>query len=181
MPHATIHTERLELVSITVGVVEACIAGDRARAEALVGATLPEAWPGRALVERAFSARLEAVRADPEVRLWGDRVMLSRTGPGVRPRVIGSVVFHGAPDAEGVVEVAYGVEEESQRKGYATEGTHACVEWALRQPEVRVVRATTPSWHASSQRVLIKCGFTQIGSRDSEALLGELLEFERAR
>jgi RimJ/RimL family protein N-acetyltransferase len=176
VPHATLHTERLVLVPITVGVVEACLAGDRARAEALVGARLPEAWPGRALVERAFSARLEAVQADPEVRLWGDRVMLTRATPH---RVLGSVVFHGAPGPDGVVEVAYGVEEESQRKGYATEGTGACVEWALRQPGVRAVRATTPSWHASSQRVLIKCGFAQIGSRESDAMVGDLLEFER--
>jgi len=41
------------------------------------------------------------------------------------------------------------------------------------------VRATTPSWHASSQRVLIKCGFAQIGSRESDAMVGDLLEFER--
>lgn len=163
---------------MTVPLVEAVMMGDRARAEELVGASLPEAWPGRALVERAFCASLDAIRARPDTRLWGDRVMLARTGPR---RVIGSVVFHGAPDEEGVVEVAYGVEQESQLQGYATEGTCASVEWALTQDGVRRVRATTPSWHLPSRRVLEKCGFRLVGSHDSEAMLGELLDFERDR
>lgn len=178
MPHATLHTARLELVPITLGIVEAVMRGERSRAEELIGARLPDAWPGKALVERAFSASLEHIRARPEVRLWGDRMMLSRTGPR---RVIGSVVFHGAPGEDGVVEIAYGVEQDSQQQGYATEGTRVSVEWALTQPCVRAVRATTPTWHLSSQRVLQKCGFAQVGSHDSEAMLGELLEYERLR
>lgn len=176
MPHATLITARLELVPMTLGIAEAVILGQRARAEELLGAPLPDAWPGRALIERAFSASLEHLRARPSERLWGDRVMIARTGAR---RVLGSVVFHGAPDEDGLVEVAYGVEQDSQQLGYATEGTLACVEWALAQPGVRAVRATTPTWHATSRRVLEKCGFTPIGSRESDAMLGELLEFER--
>jgi RimJ/RimL family protein N-acetyltransferase len=169
-------TDRLELVPMTLSIVEAVMTNRREDAERHVGASLPDTWPGRALVERAFSASLEAIRADPARRLWGDHVMIARTGPR---RVLGSVVFHGAPGADGSVEVAYGVEEDSQRNGYATEGTRACVEWALAQTAVRLVRATTPSWHGPSRRVLEKCGFIRVGSRDSDSMLGELLEFER--
>ncbi len=176
MPHTTLLTARLELVPITVAIVEAVMLGERARLEALVEASMPAAWPGRALIERAFSASLDAIRAAPEVRLWGDRVMIARAGPR---RVLGSVVFHGAAGEDGTVEVAYGVEQESQQQGYATEGTRASVEWALAQPGVRKVVATTPSWHTPSRRVLEKCGFALVGSRESEAMLGELLEFER--
>jgi RimJ/RimL family protein N-acetyltransferase len=104
--------------------------------------------------------------------------MIARVGAR---RVIGSVVFHGAPGEDGLVEVAYGVEQDSQQQGYATEATRASVEWALAQPGVRAVRATTPSWHMPSRRVLDKCGFCQIGSRESESMLGELLELERTR
>src|SRR5271165_4681097 len=96
---------------MTLAIVEAIMLGRREEAEQLLGAPLPEAWPGRALVERAFSASLDAIRADPAGRLWGDRVMLARRGPR---RVLGSVVFHGAPGEDGIVEVAYGVEQESQ-------------------------------------------------------------------
>lgn len=178
MPHTTLYTDRLELVPITVEIVEAVMASDRARCESLVGASMPPAWPGRALIERAFSASLDNIRDRPEIRLWGDRVMISRAGPR---RVIGSVVFHGAPGDTGIVEVAYGVEQDSQLQGYATEATRASVEWALADESVRVVRATTPSWHQPSRRVLEKCGFRLVGSHDSEAMLGELLEFERGR
>jgi [ribosomal protein S5]-alanine N-acetyltransferase len=176
VPNSTLLTDRLELCSMTLAIVEAVMTGERVAAERLIGAPLPAAWPGRALIERAFCASLEAIRADPERRLWGDRVMIARHGPR---RVLGSVVFHGAPDKDGAVEVAYGVEHESQQQGYATEATRAAVAWALEHPGVVVVRATTPSWHMPSRRVLEKCGFALVGTRDSEAMLGELHEFER--
>jgi ribosomal-protein-alanine N-acetyltransferase len=178
MGGSTLRTARLELVPITLPIVEAVMLGRRADAEALVRASLPEAWPGRALVERAFTASLERIAADPETRLWGDRVMvLEQLG---ERRVVGSVVFHGAPDERGSVEVAYGVEEASQGRGFATEGTLACVEWALADPRVRVVCATTPTWHMASRRVLEKIGMRQVGVREHE-MMGELLEFERTR
>jgi RimJ/RimL family protein N-acetyltransferase len=175
VPHATLVTDRLELHPMTLAIVEAVMLGEREAAERLIGAPLPAAWPGRALVERAFCASLDAIRADPARRLWGDRVMIARSGPR---RVIGSVVFHGAPGEDGVVELAYGVEQESQQQGYATEAARASVAWALGQPGVGVVRATTPSWHTPSRRVLEKCGFALVGTSESEAMLGELLEFE---
>lgn len=174
MEQGNLVTERLTLIPITVSIVAAVLEERRADLEALVGAKLPRAWPGRALVERAFSASLERIRADPAVRLWGDRVMILHG----EERVVGSVVFHGAPDEAGVVEVAYGVEFDSQGRGFGTEGTRASVEWALSQPDVRAVRATTPTWHRASQRVLEKCGFVAVGSRDGD-LVGELLEYER--
>jgi RimJ/RimL family protein N-acetyltransferase len=160
---------------MTVAIVEAVMRGRRAEAEALVGAPLPEAWPGRALVERAFFASLDEIRERPEIRLWGDRVMIAREGPR---RVVGSVVFHGAPGDDGLVEVAYGVELDSQMKGFATEATLASVEWALGDPRVRAVRATTPPWHTASRRVLEKCGFAPTGTRESESF-GDLVVFER--
>lgn len=177
VPHSPLGTSRLSLLPITLEVVEAVLEDRRADVEALLDAKLPSAWPGRALIERAFWVSLEHVRANPEVRLWGDRVMVTREPPF---KIVGSVVFHGAPDAEGAVEVAYGVEEESQGRGYATEAVGVSVAWALSHPHVHVVRAATPPWHVPSKRVLEKCGFRQVGVREGD-LLGEVLEFERRR
>jgi len=167
-------TPRLRLEPIDLPLVEAVMAGDRAAVERLCRARFPKAWPGRALIERAFTASLEAIRADPARRLWGDRLLLLREE---ERRVIGSVVFHGAPDDEGAVEVAYGIEDESQGKGFATEGVSACVAWALAQPGVRAVRATTLPWHTPSLRVIAKLGMVKIGTRDND-MLGEMLVFE---
>ncbi|MBP6629028.1 MAG: GNAT family N-acetyltransferase [Kofleriaceae bacterium] len=169
-------TSRLELVPMTVDVVDAVLAADRARAEALVGAAFPEAWPGSDLVARAFPYAIDAIRAAPEVRLWGDTLMLTRDAS---PRVVGSVVFHGLP-ADGIAEVGYGVEEASRGQGLASEGTLAVVEWALAQPGIVAVQATTFTWHAASLRVIHKLGMTRVGARDHDTL-GELVVFERRR
>jgi RimJ/RimL family protein N-acetyltransferase len=169
-----ITTERLELMPVTLAMVEAILVGDRVRAELAAQARLPEAWPNRALIERAFTASPEAIRADPERRLWGDRLLIPR-GDRER-RVIGSVVFNGFPEG-GVAHVGYGVEESSQGRGYATEATRACVRWALEQPGIRAVVAETFAWHRASLRVIEKLGMRSIGTRPHE-LFGEILRFE---
>jgi RimJ/RimL family protein N-acetyltransferase len=110
--------------------------------------------------------------------LWGDRLIIRRGGEGKR-RVVGSVVFHGLPE-DGVAEVAYGVEDASQGQGIATEATQACVDWALAEPGIVAVQATTVPWHTSSLRVIAKLGMEKVGVRDHE-VLGELLVFERRR
>ncbi len=171
-----LQTARLSLEPITLALVEAVILGRRDVAEAMLEADLPGAWPNRALVERAFCASLDAIRAAPDTRLWGDRIMVRR-GPRGERRVVGSVVFHGRPD-DGVAEVAYGVEDGSQGEGLATEATEASVAWALRQPSIVAVQATTVPWHTASLRVIAKLGMTQVGVRDHE-ILGDLLVFER--
>lgn len=168
-------TPRLVLEPITLPIVEAVFAGDRARLEQLIAAKVPAAWPGRALVERAFSASLDAIRAAPTERLWGDRLMLLREGERL---VVGSVVFHGRPEG-GVAEIGYGVEETWQRRGIATEATRACVLWALAQPGITEVTATTPPWHVASIRVLERAGLERVGLEDHDAL-GEVVRF-RAR
>ena len=174
-----LRTSRLTLEPITLPMVEAVMLGRREDAERVAEARLPEAWPNRALIERAYTASLDEIRADPETRLWGDRLMIVTEAGGAR-RVVGSIVFHGRPDAEGIAEVAYGVEESSRGQGLATEATGACVGWALEQEGVAAVRATTHPWHLASLRVIQKIGMTQVGTREHE-LLGELLVFEARR
>lgn len=169
-------TERLWLEPITLAVVEAVYAEDRAALEDIVRAKVPDSWPSKALLERAFCASLDRIRMDPETRLWGDRLMVSREG---ERRIVGSVVFHGKPH-NGVVEVGYGVEDSWQSKGLASEGTRAQVEWALAQEGIVSVMATTPPWHTASIRVLERAGLSRVGEEIHEAL-GEVLVFERRR
>jgi ribosomal-protein-alanine N-acetyltransferase len=168
-----ITTDRLLMVPITVDIVHAVLDGRRAETEALIGAKMPSAWPGRALVERAFLARLDEIHANPDHRLWGDRVAITRESD---PRVIGSVIFHGGPDASGAVEVAYGIEEDSQRQGFGHEAVYAAVGWAFAEPKVEIVRASTFTWHVASRRILEKIGFCVVGT--SCDILGEMLEYE---
>lgn len=173
-----LRTARLHLEPIRLPLVEAVLRRDRETAERIAEAKLPDAWPGAVLVERAFSASLEHIQADPDQRLWGDRLMvIEREGQRV---IVGSIVFHGRPGADGIAEVGYGVEEDSQRQGYATEAVLASVDWALEQPECHCVEATTFPWNLASIRVLEKVGMRQTTTRDHE-VLGEMLIFERRR
>ncbi len=173
-------TPRLDLVPMTLAIVEAVMLGDREGAERAAGLKFPEAWPGRALVERAFSASLERIREDPERRLWGDRLLLLRDDTAHVRTLVGSVVFHGRPDDDGIAEIGYGVDEAQQGKGYATEAVRASVAWAFEQGGTRVVRATTLPWHVASIRVLEKVGMARVGTRDHE-MLGELVVYETSR
>ena len=77
--------------------------------------------------------------------------------------VVGTCGFKGPPDADGVVEIAYGVAPEYQGKGYATEAAQALTDYAFRRDKVRVVRAHTRPEPNASTRVLTKCGFRRIG------------------
>jgi RimJ/RimL family protein N-acetyltransferase len=174
-----LRTARLELVPITLNLVEAVMADHCADVEAIAGARFPGKWPGRALIERAFSASVERIRANPSLRLWGDRLMIASHPTGERI-IVGSVVFHGAPDDGGVVEIAYGVEPSSQGQGYGAEATCAMVEWALDQPGVCAVTASTFPWHTSSVKIIRRAGMEHCGWREHD-LLGDLEVFERRR
>lgn len=177
---APLVTPRLELRPLTLDVVTALIESrPRAQIEALLGAEMPWAWPTRALVDQAFPVSLEAIARDPEQRLWGDRLIITRDAA---PMIIGSVLFHGRPGDDGVTEMAYGIEDGSQGRGYATEAVSACVTWALSQPECRVVRAATTGWHKGSKRLLEKVGMRLVGKRhegDSEMLTYEIARADR--
>jgi ribosomal-protein-alanine N-acetyltransferase len=178
-PMTVVRTVRLDLVPITLGLVEAVLADRCEAVEAIAGARFPGKWPGRSLIERAFSASVERIRADPTLRLWGDRLMIS-TGVGGERLIVGSVVFHGAPDDDGVVEIAYGVEPSSQGQGYGAEATCAMVDWALAQPGVCAVTASTFPWHTSSVKIIRRAGMEHCGWREHD-LLGDLEVFERRR
>ncbi len=181
-------TARLRLVPITLEAIEAVLDHDRPRAEAIVGATFPRAWPNDELVALGFPFSREALRAAPEIRLWGDSLVLLKD----EPRVIGSVVFHGHPGVKtlepaaaadpgsGVAEVAYSMSETVRRQGYAAEATLAAVEWALEQTGIEAVQATTFPWHLASLGVIKRLGMRLIGAREHDTL-GELLLFERRR
>jgi RimJ/RimL family protein N-acetyltransferase len=77
--------------------------------------------------------------------------------------VVGMAGFKGPPEADGVVEIAYGVAPEHQGKGYATEAAAALTAYALDSGKVRVVRAHTLPEPNASTRVLTRCGFRRVG------------------
>jgi RimJ/RimL family protein N-acetyltransferase len=137
-----IHTASLTLVEKALAGVRAEIAG----ADAELRAAMSTEW----------LARLD----DPRVDLWtlGFAIVSRATGA-----VVGSCGFKGPPDANGIVEIAYGVAPDHRGRGYATEAAAALVEFAFEDDRVRLVCAHTALEANASTRVLTKCGFLPAG------------------
>ena len=76
--------------------------------------------------------------------------------------VIGNCAFKGPPDAEGVVEVAYGIDPSYRGRGFATESASSLTEFAFVSGRVRLV-APFEARRPRLARVLSKCGFHLVG------------------
>jgi [ribosomal protein S5]-alanine N-acetyltransferase len=96
--------------------------------------------------------------AAPDVWRFGFAAILEETNEW-----IGCAGYKGAPDANGVVEIAYGVAPDHEGRGLATEIAQGLVDYALQQAGVRVARAHTLPKRNASCSVLEKCGFRLIG------------------
>ena len=75
---------------------------------------------------------------------------------------IGELCFKGI-SADGIAEIGYGISEEYQNNGYATEAVKAVLEWAFAHPALAAVEAETDSENTASKSVLRKCGFALNG------------------
>src|SRR5437867_1733636 len=141
-----IQTERLILRVILPDEIEWLLAGDARRLESANGIIYPPDDPNRGV---DLGWHLRALRADPTQLPWRIRLIVERSSD----TVIGSINLKGAPDAEGDVEIGWGLNAEYRGQGYATEAASAVVRWAFQQPGVRSVSATVPDDNDASQRV----------------------------
>lgn len=126
----------------------------RAEVDASLAAMPPEI---RAEVSPEWIERVYAAPS-PDPWVHGFRVELRETG-----ETVGSCAFKAPPDADGAVEIAYGIEPTHRGRGYATEAAAALVRFAQGRDGVRTVRAHTLPQNGASARVLTRCGFRNVG------------------
>lgn len=84
---------------------------------------------------------------------------------------LGGAGFHGPP-TRGAVEIGYDLSVSGRGQGWATDAARALCQWALGQPDVMVVLATTEPGNRASQAVLGRVGFVRVADR------GELWAYE---
>lgn len=109
-------------------------------------------------LKAAYTQMLEGCLRHPDQWQWyAMRMIELRDGTHV-----GDLCFKGLED-NGMAEIGYGILEEFQGQGYATEAVDAAVVWALQQPDATCVEAETEPDNRASQRVLEKCGFLTSG------------------
>ncbi|HZI42857.1 MAG TPA: GNAT family N-acetyltransferase [Gemmatimonadaceae bacterium] len=77
-------------------------------------------------------------------------------------RAVGGGGYKGPPDADGMVEIAYGIDAAYRGRGFAKEVAAALTQYAL-GAEARHVRAHTRPENGASARILEHCGFACIG------------------
>jgi RimJ/RimL family protein N-acetyltransferase len=118
---------------------------------ALLGRVEADALPPAFVAQRA----LDQLRAgvDPG---WCATFLMLREADG---QVLGSCGFKHAPDADGLVEIGYGVAPGCQRQGVASQAVQALCAIALRSTDVRQVLACISPSNQASMALARKLGF----------------------
>lgn len=83
-------------------------------------------------------------------------------------QAVGKAGFHGAPDADGMVEVGYAVDPAHRRRGYARAALETLMERARREPEVTTLRATVSPTNAESLGLIAQYPFVEVGEQWDE-------------
>jgi ribosomal-protein-alanine N-acetyltransferase len=169
-----LRTERLALVALTPELARAALE-DRAKLGRILGARVPQTWPGadftRMLPHIARGAEGASPGAEPTRLIVhaADETLIGETG------------FHGPPDASGTVEVGYSIVPAYRGRGLATEATRTLIQDAIaRQTGIRRITAECLDDNTASLRVLEKLGMRQVGSSGA-TLRFELLPSSRNR
>ncbi len=118
------------------------------------------------VLKAAYSEMFAGCLAHPDRWEWYAIWMIERKD-GTH---IGELCFKGLSE-DGTAEIGYGIAEEHQGRGYATEAVSAAADWALGQPGVIGITAEVEASNAASRRVLEKAGFLPTGETGEEGLL----------
>lgn len=84
----------------------------------------------------------------------------------VAEQVVGSGSFKGYP-VSGRVELGYGVADQHQDRGIATDAVGQLLRIAFAEPDVAEVYAESSTSNQASRRVLEKTGFRHLGQRET--------------
>jgi RimJ/RimL family protein N-acetyltransferase len=145
--------------------MQALLAGDRAAASREIGAIVPDGL--RAGLEDFLRYRLAQLAAEPSLQRWLGRAIVRADADGTR-RVIGTIGFHGAPDAQRRLEIGYSVHPGERRHGYAREAVRAMFDWAAREHDVRRFIASVSPTNEASLGLVRSLGFEQTGEQIDE-------------
>jgi len=148
--------------------LEALLAGDRARAARIGGFHIPA---DLALSERTLQRRLRQIQANPGVQPWLLRAIViseSRT-------MCGRIGFHSEPGPEDLhevvpdaVELGYEIGERFRRKGFAKEAVLTLMRWAFETHDQRSFILSIAPDNVASLTLARSLGFREVGSHIDE-------------
>jgi RimJ/RimL family protein N-acetyltransferase len=153
----------VRIIHLTGPAFAALADGDQAAAEAVSPVPLS---PYLASPERRSTWRMRRDQAaeDPASPGWVTGVIWDED----RQLAVGGAGFHGPPDADGMVEIGYGVDPGHRRRGYARAALEALLARAAAEPDVRTVRVSIRPDNEPSLRLALQYGFVQVGEQIDE-------------
>ena len=110
------------------------------------------------VLKAAYTEMLNGALAHPDLWEWY-AIWMIELKDGTH---VGELCFKGI-DESGATEIGYGIAENYQGCGYATEAVKAAVTWALGQNVINCVTAEVDKDNVASLRVLEKTGFKATG------------------
>ena len=114
-------------------------------------------------LKAAYTEMLNGCLANPEQWEWY-AIWMIELKDGTH---IGELCFKGI-DVSGSTEIGYGIADQYQGCGYATEAVTVAVTWAFHQPTVNCVTAEVDQENLASIKVLEKSGFELTGKIGEE-------------
>ncbi len=151
-PAETLTTARLELRRSTAEQLRALVVGP----EEFTREFGPAVEPGYNEFPEALNYTLNKLATAGAGAAWWAPFLVTHRESGA---VIGLCGFKGPADADGVIELGYGIAPQFRGQGLATESASALVAEARRCISLARVIAHTLPEHNASTRVLTKCGF----------------------
>lgn len=149
MKHIVIETERLTITPQSIAEIEALRDKE----------SDPE-------MKKAYSEMLNLMLGLNGSEEWGSDWKISlKSG-----EAIGGIGFKGLPDADGIVEIGYGIDEAYRQQGYATEAVGGMVKWVRKENGVKYITAQTDPHNKISQKVLLANGFFRDGNGEEGPL-----------
>lgn len=145
-------------MQLSPAALTALIDGDLAAASAAAGHPLSQYLVSESWL---WEIRRDDIAHNPAAADWVARAVVAEP-EGV---VVGHGGFHGPPDEHGTVEVAYSVDPEFRRRGYAKAILRSLLERADADPAVRVVRASISPENAGSLATIAGFGFKKAGEQ----------------
>ncbi|MND85102.1 anhydro-N-acetylmuramic acid kinase [compost metagenome] len=155
-----LHTKRLILAPFTLELAQAV---DEGYYDELIkaGYNLGFGWPDEETLETIpkIIKNIEVVGEPTGFESW----MIIRKDNN---SIIGDIGFKGIPADDGVIDIGYGIIEAERKKGFAVEAAHALIEWAIEQPQVRLITAKCLTHNFASRKILTRVGFIEIKKAD---------------
>lgn len=116
-------------------------------------------------MKQAYSEMLQGCKEHPNERIWyAIWCIVLKHQPET---IVGDFCFKGL-NADGMVEIGYGLRDRFCKKGYMTETLKAICHWAIAQPGVTRIEAETTVDNVDSIKVLHNVGFVENGQMGEE-------------